>query len=109
MRRNRHKLKSGDRVSFTAKTVVEGYLGFLGFDPLLYPAFELWDQEIKTYVRGCRAVGLQGRKMCVQVPSVVHRQELYYHKDRVLKRINQSFGRKVIEDIQVEFEKGGHN
>lgn len=78
----------------------------MGFDPALYGVFEIWDKEARAYVRGCEAVAMQGKKICVKVPSAVHRQELMFYKDRILQRINQSLGRKAVLDIQFEFEKG---
>ena len=97
-------LRSGEKFTHSAKHSVEGFLGYLGFDPSLYGVFEIWDREAKPFVRGCEAVAIQGRKICVRVPSAVHRQELMFCKDRVLQRINQALGRKVILDIQFEFE-----
>src|SRR5689334_13118314 len=106
MRKVKSYLKSTDKYTQSAKNSVNGFLGYLGFDPALYGVFEIWDKEARPYVRGCEAVAIQGKKICVRVPSAVHRQELMFYKDRVIDRINQAMGRKAIVDIQFEFEKG---
>jgi hypothetical protein len=108
-RTNHPYLKKGDKYTYSAKNAVEGFLGYLGFDPTMGAIFELWDKEARAYVRGCEALGMQGKKIWVKVPSAVHRQELMFYKDRVLSRINQAMGRKAVMDIQFELEKGDHH
>ncbi len=106
MIRFRPYLKTGERYTHSVKNAVDGFLGYLGFDASLYGVFEIWDKEARAYVKGCEAVGMQGRKICVRVPSAVHRQELMFYKDRILQKINQVLGKKAVLDIQFEFEKG---
>ena len=68
----------------------------------MFAAFEVWDRESKSVVGGCEAVAIQGSRLVVRVPSVLHRQEILYSKDRLLARINQALGKKTITDIQFE-------
>lgn len=101
----RSHLKNKERVSLSAKQSVDALLGLLGFDSNTYAVFDIWDRETRGLVRGCEAVGIQGRKLRVQVPSTVHRQELIYAKERIIARVNQAMGRKAIIDIQFDLVK----
>lgn len=104
MDRIRPYLKRGEQSQASAKNAMDGLLGMLGFDPSLYAVFEIWDRETRGIVKNVEAIGIQGRKICVKVPSVVHRQELLYSKERLLQRVNQALGKRVITDIQFELE-----
>ena len=85
-----------------AKALMEGILSHLGFDPALYAVFEICDQETRELVKGCETTAIQGKRLCIRVPSAVHRQELMYSKKRLVERINQSVGRTVVNDIRFE-------
>jgi len=98
----RTHLKRGEERELNAQEAVEGLLKAPKFDPSLYAVFQMWDEESRRLVRGCEAVALQGTRLCVKVPSTVHRQELQYAKDRIIDRLNQSLGRKAITDIYFE-------
>jgi len=89
----------------SAKKALDSLLEKVGFDPSKYAIFEIWDRESQRVIQGCNAVALQGSKLCVSVPSVIHRQELLYSKDRVIKRINQAMGQKLITDIRFELKE----
>ena len=102
----RTHLKTGEAHQLPATDMVNGILRMLKFDPALYAVFEIWDRETKSLVRGCEATAIQGTRLVVTVPSAAHRQELSYSKDRILARVNQAMGRRVITDIQFEFSKG---
>ena len=116
MEKIRTYLRKGEAMKLPAAQAMEGLLRMLRFDPALYAVFEIWDRETKGLVRGCEAQGIQGTKLCVRVPSAAHRQELLYIKERLLNRVNQALGRRMITDIQFELaneaprsadEKGG--
>ena len=94
-------------MSLGAGQAVTGLLGLLGFKPDLFAIFDVWDREAAAVVPGCEAAGLQGSRLLVRVPSTVHRQELIYHKDRLISRLNQAMGRRAITDIQFELAAGG--
>lgn len=79
----------------------------LGFDPKIYAVFEAWDRETQGLIKGCEAVALQGSILCISVPSVLHRQELLYSKERLIRKLNQALGGEIIKDIQ--FELKGHS
>ena len=106
MRVPRYRLKPGEHVKASAKEAMEDLLGQMGFDPQKFAVFNLWDQEVQSTIKGCRAVALQGTRLCVRVPSVIHRQELYYSKDRILKRLQRVMGKKTITDIKFELDSG---
>ena len=98
----RSHLKRGEQHELNAKEAVQALLKALKFDPALYSVFETWDKETRGLVRGCEAVALQGTRLCVKVPSTVHRQELSYVKDRIVERLNQALGRRAITDVYFE-------
>jgi hypothetical protein len=106
MERIRTHLRRGESMSLAADKAVAGLLGLLGFKPDLAAVFETWDKEAGALVRGCEATGIQGTRLTVRVPSTVHRQELLYCKERLINRLNQAMGRKVITDIQFELAPG---
>ncbi len=89
-------------MSLPATTAVAGILRLLKFDPSLFAAFAVWDRESKSVVGGCEAVAIQGSRLVIRVPSVLHRQEILYSKQRLLARINQALGKNIITDIQFE-------
>ncbi len=109
-------LRRGEEKQVPAAQAMEGLLRLLRFDPAMYAVFEIWDRETRGLIRGCEAAGIQGTRLVVKVPSAAHRQEILYIKDRLLNRVNQALGRRVITDIQFELagdasrvnaEKGG--
>jgi len=100
-------LKTGESHQLPAGTAVQAILRMLKFDPALYSVFEIWDRETRGLVRGCEATGIQGSRLVVQVPSAAHRQELLYSKDRIIARVNQALGRRVITDVIFEFSTQG--
>lgn len=81
-------------------------LGRLGFDPRSYAVFDAWDREVRPIMKSAEAVALQGARLCVRVPSAVHRQELSISKDRLIKRINQAMGGQILKDIRFELAAG---
>lgn len=105
----RTRLKRGEHSKATAKEAVDSLLNVMGFDPAKYALFDVWERETKGMARGCEVVAVQGKRLCVRVPSVVHRQELFYAKDQIIKRLNQAMGHKAITDIKFELDsdKGG--
>lgn len=106
MDRIRTHLRRGESMSLPADRAVAGLLGLLGFKPDLAAVFDVWDREAGAMVRGCEAAGIQGTRLLVRVPSTVHRQELLYCKERLINRLNQAMGRRVITDIQFELAPG---
>lgn len=108
-RRMRAQRKStpSERNGLPAKLAVEGILAKLGFDPATYAVFDAWDREARALAPGCEAVGMQGTRICVSVPSAAHRQEIFYSKKRIIDRLNQALGRRAITDIQFELAKKG--
>jgi Dna[CI] antecedent, DciA len=100
----RTHLKRGEREKASAEQMVASLLRLLRFDPAMYAVFEIWDRETRGLVRNAEAVALNGSTLCVKVPSVVHRQELLYSKERVISRMNQALGKRVVTDIQFELE-----
>ena len=101
--RIRTHLKTGETLTASAQQAVQGLLGMLGFDPLAYAVFEVWDRETRGLAKS-EAIAIQGRKICVRVASTIHRHELLYSKDRLIRKINEAMGRPVINDIQFELE-----
>lgn len=95
-------LKRGEHEEVSADQAVQSILALLKFDPMMYGVFDIWDKETSGLVRNCEAVGIQGTRLCVRVPSTVHRQELLYVKDRIISKVNQAMGRRVITDVYFE-------
>lgn len=106
MERIKPYLKRDQNMSAPAGGLVQSLLMMLGFDPKMYAAFEIWDRETKGLVRGCEAVAIRGSRLCVRVPSAMHRQELLYSKNRILDKLNQALGQKLIKDIEFELKAG---
>jgi hypothetical protein len=97
-------LKQGEKRTATAAQALQGLLAALRFSPDLFAVFEIWDRETRGLIKGCEAVAIQGSRICVRVPSVVHRQELLYSKQRILNRVTQALGRTAITDIFCELD-----
>ena len=102
MERIRAYLKPGEAQQLPASTAMEGLLRMLKFDPALFAVFEIWDRETRGLVKNCEAAGIQGTRLHVRVPSAAHRQELLYSKERILNRLNQALGKRMITDIHFE-------
>jgi hypothetical protein len=100
-----HRPRQKERTTRTAGSLMDGCLSYMGFNPTNYAVFDIWDREIHGMIKGCKAVAIQGSKIFVEVPSVVHRQELMYQKDHLIERINQVFGKKVITEIRFELHQ----
>ena len=97
-------LKRGDKYNTPAKLLVDSLLEQLKFSPTLYAAFEICEREVRSVIKECEVVAIQGSRIVIRVPSVVHRQELLYSKTRILDRIRQALGRRFITDIQFELK-----
>ena len=100
----RSYLKRGEKSAESATEAVKWLLKSMRFDMEAYGLFEACDREIARHVGGCAAVGIQDRRICVRVPSPAHRQEIFYARKRIVDRINQAMGRKVIIDLVFELE-----
>lgn len=99
----KYRKKDAEPQSAKAKQLVDVLLGHLGFDPLKYALFEVCDQELSKLVKGCRAVAVRGKKLYLQVPSPMHRQDLIYSRKKIIERLNQVFGRECIDELHFEF------
>jgi len=102
MEKIRPYLRRGESHQAPAGSMMEGILAHLNFDPGLYAAFQICEREMRAVIRDCDVAALNGTRLVVRVPSVVHRQELLYSKARIVDRINQALGKKKISDIQFE-------
>ena len=106
MEKIKSHLRAGESGQLPASSAVQGLLKLLRFNPDFYAVFESWDKEANSVVKGCEAVAIQGSRLVVKVPSVAHRQELLYSKERILARVHQAMGRRVITDVQFELANG---
>lgn len=98
-------LKRGEHDEASARQALQNILSMLNFDPAAFGIFEIWDNEMRGLIKNCEAIGLQGKRLWVKVPSTVHRQELSSMKDRLIRKINQAMGRQVITDIYFELNQ----
>lgn len=87
-----------------AKQLVDVFLSGLGFDPQRYAVFDVCDQEIGKFVRGCTAVAMKGKRIYLQVPSAMHRQEIIYSRKRIIDRLNQVFGTDAVSELHFVLE-----
>lgn len=104
MIRQRPYLKKQEKHTAPSGQLMGALLTALKFDPTLYTVFDAWDKETKGLFKGCEAVAIQGSRLCVRVPSVMHRQEILYAKQRLLSKLNQVLGKRRITDIQFELK-----
>ncbi|HRY29671.1 MAG TPA: DciA family protein, partial [Elusimicrobiota bacterium] len=65
-----------------------------------YAVFEIWDRLLGVQATRAKAVGLQGRRLCVEVDSSARLHDLMLRKRTLLRKLNEHFGtRPVISDI----------
>ncbi len=96
--RRRYKQEK-DENSAPAKQLVDVLLSSLGFHPHKYAIFDVCDQEISRVVRGCKTVAIKGKRLYLQVPSAMHRQEIIYSKKRIIEKLNQVLGTDAVSEV----------
>lgn len=59
-----------------------------------------WSDVVGEQIAGhTHAASCEGGKLFVEVDSAAWRQELFYMKTDILKRLNQQAGRNIVQDI----------
>lgn len=64
-----------------------------------FAVFRLWDDLAPTYVPRSEALGMQGSKLVIGVPSHAHQHQLSIAKKEILVRINQALGKPFLKEI----------
>lgn len=82
--------------------ILEQYLSKLGIVAPIqrYKAFQYWNEVVGPQIgEQTEPKRLSGDVLFVRVRSDVWRNELYYHKQDILQKLNQKLGDQTIQDI----------
>ena len=61
---------------------------------------ESWEQLMgKVIAKHTKSIHLEKNLLIVQLDSSVLRQELSYAKEKIIDRLNEQLGKRIIEDI----------
>ncbi len=84
------------------RDALEGLIGSLGMKGKLEECqvVERWSHVVGEQIAlHARAVFFDGGKLFVEVDSAAWNQELFHMKKEILKRLDQSLGKTLVEDI----------
>ncbi len=64
---------------------------------------EVWEQIMgKTVARYTDKIQIHGHTLYVNTTIAPLRQELMYQKDKILQRVNEALGEKVIKEVVIK-------
>lgn len=93
------RAKDSEPSVMSAGELMRSFLGRMEHDTSHFAVFKLWDDLAPTYAPRSQALGLQGRKLVVGVPSHAHEHQLSLSKKEILRRINQGLGKSFLQEI----------
>lgn len=86
----------------TLAAILDQYLTKLGIVAPVhrYKAFQYWQEIVGPRIgEQTEPKRMSGDILFVQVRSDVWRNELFYHKQDIIRRLNQKLGEQLIKDI----------
>ena len=85
------------------KTAIDLMLKKFGIDNAVSQnkALNIWDDIVgKTVAKNTEPDRVEHGVIIVKVSSPTWRQELYFQKEEIIKKLNNSIGKKAIRDIR---------
>ena len=92
-------MKTKKLESFSSNDLMRSCLSRMEHQASHFAVFQLWDELAPTYAPRSQALGIEGRKLVVGVPSHAHRHQLSLAKQDILKKINQALGKPFLKEI----------
>ncbi len=63
---------------------------------------EVWEQIMgKTIARYTDKIQIQGTTLMIHTSVAPLKQELLYQKDKILQRVNEALGEKIIREVMI--------
>jgi len=89
--------------SFTkSDKIVELLLKKYGLDEIDFSLYDIFENEIGSDLgKYVQMVGKKGKSLLVKIENSVYHQEFLMRKKEILRRINDCYGKEIIEDIRV--------
>jgi predicted nucleic acid-binding Zn ribbon protein len=64
---------------------------------------EIWEKMMgKTIARYTDKLQIFGNKLVITTQVAPLKQELMYQKEKIIQRVNEAFGKKIIEEILIQ-------
>jgi hypothetical protein len=82
--------------------IVEALLKKYGLNETDFSLYDIFENEIGSELgKYVQMVGKKGKSLLVKIENSVYHQEFLMRKKEILKRINDCYGEKIVEDIKV--------
>ncbi|MFN3966273.1 MAG: DUF721 domain-containing protein [Endomicrobiia bacterium] len=73
-----------------------------GLDEVDFSLYDVFENEVGSVLGKCvQMVGKKGKSLLVKVENSIYHQEFIMRKKEIIRKINDYYGEKVIEDIKV--------
>lgn len=83
-----------------AKEIVKDLLEKYGISKDTYQLYDLWDKELGKLAKRINIAGIKGKTILVKVDNPVYQQELQLRKRELLRKLNDYFGYKIVNEIK---------
>ncbi|OGS20926.1 MAG: hypothetical protein A2252_04340 [Elusimicrobia bacterium RIFOXYA2_FULL_39_19] len=84
-----------------AKDIVKKLLAQYGINNETYALYDVWNKELGKIAKKARMIGKTGGTILVHVDNPIYKQELTIRKKEFIKKINDHFGRRIVDDIKI--------
>ena len=80
--------------------IINALLKKYGITEENYSLFVIWEKETGKMSQKMKLVGKKGKSLIVEVQNPTYRQELRFRKNELINKINDHFGKKIINEIK---------
>lgn len=80
--------------------IIDALLKKYGITAENYSLFAIWEKETGKMSQKMKLVGRKGKSLIVEVQNPTYRQELRFRKNELINKINDHFGKKIINGIE---------
>lgn len=84
-----------------ASEVVKKLLESYGLREENYALYDVWNKELGKLSKKIKMVGIKGKIILVETEHPAYKQEIRIRKKEFIRKINDNFGSKMVEDIKI--------
>lgn len=88
----------------TIREVIKQFTGQKKFKHKYYRFLvrQFWNKQMNTLIKeSTESVDLKGNTMVLRLLSAPLKQELHYHKDSIIKKVNKHLGEDYVVDLKI--------
>ncbi|MDI6641048.1 MAG: DUF721 domain-containing protein [Elusimicrobiota bacterium] len=83
-----------------SKEIVKDLFEKYGITKDIYQLYEIWDKELGKLSKRIKMAGIKGKTILVKADNPVYRQELRLRKQELLRKLNDYFGYRIVNEIK---------